>query len=129
MKRYQRLYENDLSSEVKATAAELKARYPQADFSLGDCGVLALYLAKKFGGSVSLVITEDEPDRALHVLYQNGFNYYDEQGLQYDDDVKRVYEDNYSEDSIQIVDGADKDEVLSMTEPNLSPEEVGEILA
>lgn len=120
------------NDQIIDIAKDLKKQYPQADFTHGDCGVLALLLSKKFGGSISLVITDDEPDRALHVLFFKDFNYYDHTGMVFSDDVIRNYEDNYSEDSIQIVDGyssADKKYILQMTEPKLSKKQIDELLS
>lgn len=119
-------------NRIKIIINDLYKKYPTADFSHGDCGVLALHLIKVFGeGTVSLVITEDEPDRALHALYQSGHDYYDERGAVDGDEVKQTYEQNYSEDSIQINDGYTKKDlayILKMTHPKLNRNQIQELI-
>lgn len=128
----QRLYETaaQLEIEIKKVVAKLKEKYPHADFSLGDSGVLALYLVKLLGkGSVSLVVSTDDVDRALHVLFLLGGDYFDETGMQYPEDIVRVYGEP---GSVEIRDGYsldDADTIIEMTEPNLTEDEIEELLS
>jgi len=117
--------------KIKKTASELNNKYPNAEFSEGDCGVFALYLVKLFGkGSVSEVLTSEEPERALHYLYQLDHNYYDERGAIDENELKDGYS-FYDRDSIEIKDGLtakDAKEILSRTNPKLKPAQIKELL-
>jgi hypothetical protein len=126
MRSLQRLYETtaQLEIEIAKVVAKLKEKYPHADFSSQDAGVLALYLCKLLGmGSVSIVA--DEHGQALHVLYSLADDYFDENGMQYAEDVLRVYEGSEIQDGFGLDDAY---AVLEMTEPNLTEEEIAELL-